>query len=62
MHLLLRKASYLNGEIIPVPRNKEYSLNPEATEVSSEYLQNYILSQTVILPEQANDSQISTIE
>lgn len=62
MHLLLRKASYLNGEIIPVPRNKDYSLNPEATEVSSEYLQNYILSQTVILPEQANDSQISTIE
>lgn len=53
MHLLLRKASYLSGEIIPVPRNKEYSENPDATKVSSEYIQDYILSQTVILPEQA---------
>lgn len=55
LHLLLRKASYLSGEIIPVPRNKAYTENPEATKVSSEYIQNYILSQTVILPEQSNN-------
>ena len=62
MHLLLRKASYLSGEIIPVPRNKEYSENPEATKVSSEYLQDFILSQTVILPEQINNNGVGTIE
>lgn len=53
MHLLLRKASYLSGSLIPVPRNKSYSDNPGATVVSSEYIQDFILSQTVILPEQA---------
>ena len=52
MHLLLRKASYLSGEIIPVPRNASYSDNPDATVVSSEYIRDFILSQTVILPEQ----------
>ena len=53
MHLLLRKASYLSGSLIPVPRNASYSENPGATVVSSEYIQDYILAQTVILPEQA---------
>ena len=62
MHLLLRNASYLSGELIPVPRNKEYSENPEATKVSSEYLQDFILSQTVILPEQINNNGVGTIE
>lgn len=52
MHLLLRKAGYLNGQLVPVPRNKSYSENPSATVVSSEYIQDFILSQTVILPEQ----------
>ncbi len=56
MHLLLRKASYLSGEIIPVPRNKSYSEKPGATIVSSEYLQDFILSKTVILPEQTDNS------
>ncbi len=62
MHLLLRKASYLSGELIPVPRNKSYSENPGATVVSSEYIEDYILSQTIILPEQAaNSGQVGTI-
>ena len=61
LHLLLRKASYLSGEIIPVPRNKAYTENPEATKVSSEYIQDYILSQTVILPEQSNN-EVGKIE
>ena len=61
MHLLLRKAGYLNGELIPVPRNKSYSENPSATVVSSEYIQDYILSQTIILPEQVSNNNIGTI-
>lgn len=61
MHLLLRKASYLSGEIIPVPRNKSYSENPDATVVSSEYIQDFILSKTVILPEQSNTTGIGQI-
>jgi len=47
MHLLLRKAMYLSGEIFPVPRNAEYSENPRPTRVSSAYLQNLILNQTI---------------
>ncbi len=56
MHLLLRKAGYLSGEIIPVPRNASYSENPGATVVSSEYIEDFILSQTVILPEQGGST------
>ncbi|MEG2457349.1 MAG: hypothetical protein RSB41_00405 [Bacilli bacterium] len=52
LHLLLRKASYMSGEIIPVPRNASYSQNPSATIVSSEYLKNFILSQTVVIPDE----------
>ena len=51
-HLLLRKASYLAGTIFPIPRNADYSLNPGNTKISSSYLQNYILSQTVNVAEE----------
>ena len=61
MHLLLRKASYLSGELIPVPRNARYSENPGATIVSSEYIEDYILSQTIILPEQQYTTQRGTV-
>ena len=47
MHLLLRKASYLDGTIFPVPRNAEYSANPKQTRIASSYIQNHILEQTV---------------
>lgn len=47
MHLLLRKAMYLNGEIIPVPRNMEYG---EVPTISSTYLQSFILAQTIEVP------------
>ena len=47
LHLLLRKASYLTGTIFPVPRNAEYSNNPSNTRISSSYIQNYILNQTI---------------
>lgn len=62
MHLLLRKAGYLSGEIIPVPRNKTYSQNPGETLVSSEYIQDFILSKTVILPEQGANGGIGTVQ
>jgi hypothetical protein len=44
MHLLLRKSMYLDGELIPVPRNANY--NPTTT-ISSKYLKEFILSQTI---------------
>ncbi len=47
MHLLLRKASYLDGQIFPVPRNAEYSNNPKETKVVSSRIQNYILDKTI---------------
>ena len=62
LHLLLRKASYLSGEIIPVPRNRDYSQNPGATVVSSEYIQDFILSQTVIIPDQQLPSLDDNLE
>lgn len=62
MHLLLRKAGYLSGELIPVPRNASYSENPGATIVSSEYIEDFILSQTVILPEQTETNRTGTIQ
>ncbi len=52
LHLLLRKASYVSGEIIPVPRNASYSENPSATAVSSEFLKDFILSKTVVIPDE----------
>lgn len=51
-HLLLRKASYLSGKIFPVPRNASYSENPIPTRISSSYIENYILSQTVNVAEE----------
>ena len=52
MHLLLRKAMYLDGEIFPVPRNAEYSSNPKPTRISSVYLQNFILDKTINVSEE----------
>ena len=56
---LLEKAK-LVGELVPVPRNKSYSENPGATEVSSSYLENYILAQSVVVPEENTSNNNST--
>lgn len=48
---LLEKAK-LVGELVPVPRNKSYSENPGSTEVSSAYLENFVLAQSVIIPDE----------
>ena len=53
MYLLLMKAGYVSQvrEIVPVPRNSDYSKNPGDTLVTSDYIRDFILSKTVILPE-----------
>lgn len=53
LHLLLRKASYLSGSIIPVLRNANYTneeTNKNKTLVSSQYLKELILEQTIDVP------------
>lgn len=60
MYSLLMKAGYVttgNIEIIPVPRNASYSANPGETEVSSEYLQDFILNQSVAIPDEVEDEE-----
>ena len=59
MYSLLKKAQYLSGynvEIVPVPRNKNYTANPGETEVASDYVKEFILSKTEVIP----DENIST--
>lgn len=56
-YLLLEKTNYLAGSIFPVPRNESYSLNPKPTSISSSYIQNYILDQTINVA--SMDSKIS---
>ncbi len=63
MHLLLRKALYLSGNIFPVPRNAEYSKNPKNTRISSSYIENLILNQTVsVSTKDLNDVSIKEID
>lgn len=53
LNLLLRKATYLSGSIIPVLRNSNYAsseTNQNKTLVSSQYLKELILEQTVDVP------------
>ncbi len=60
LNILLRKASYLSGTIVPVLRNSEYSNNQDGmTLVSSQYIRALIEEQTVMLEEDTieNDSQ-----
>lgn len=52
---LLEKAK-LVGDLVPVPRNKSYSENPGATEVSSSYLENFVLAQSVVIPNEGVSS------
>lgn len=64
MYLLLMKAGYISSrvEIIPVPRNSSYSQNPGDTVVASEYIKNFILSQTVIIPDEAVSQTTASLE
>ncbi len=52
MFHLLTQATFVSGlEIIPVPRNKEYTTDAGTTEVKSEYIRQFILSKTVTVSE-----------
>lgn len=54
MYDLLMKAGYISGssiEIIPVPRNSSYSINPGETVVSSEVIRDFILSKSATIPQ-----------
>ena len=45
LHLLFRKASLVDGDIIPVTRNQDYCKEGGCNKVTSEYLRNLIESQ-----------------
>ena len=53
LHLLLRKANYLDMELIPVPVVESFKVDEYegAVEVTSSYLRQYIESRTVDVPE-----------
>lgn len=54
MFRLLKKADYINSnsiEIIPVPRNAAYTANPGATQITSQDIQQFILSKSAFIAE-----------
>lgn len=54
MYDLLMKAKYVSGrsiDIIPVPRNAAYTANPGDTNVSNEFIRDFILSKSALIPE-----------
>lgn len=53
LHLLLRKATYIGAEIVPVPRNASYCADEDCdTEVSSEYIREFVVAKTVVIPDE----------
>lgn len=55
MHLLLKKAVLIstnNIEMFPVPRNASYSANPGETLVKSDFLKQFILAKSAIIPDE----------
>lgn len=53
LHLLLRKALYIGGaDILPIPRNSEYTKNPGKTNVSSNFIKNEIIRKTEKIPDE----------
>lgn len=69
MFLLLKSATFLSGtfEIVPVPRNTQYTLEDNATEISSEFLKQQIKNKAnMLLPdivnENDNDENIDVVE
>ena len=51
LYLLLSKAIYVGMDIVAVPRNASYTTNPSDTVVKSEFLQSFILSKTISIPD-----------
>ena len=56
LFLLLKKAEYLgNFDIIPVPRNDNYTEHAGATEVESDVLEQMIIEKTFVIPGECTD-------
>ena len=55
MFQILMKAKYIGYSLVimPIPRNASYSADPGQTVISSETIKEFILSKTVILPEES---------
>ena len=52
----LKKAEYLGGfDIIPVPRNANYSEHAGSTEVEADILREMIIEKTFIIPGECTD-------
>ena len=52
--IILKKADYIRSNsiaIVPVPRNANYTENPNATQVASEVITDFILSKSAYIPE-----------
>ena len=47
---LLTLAEQVDFELIPVPRNNQYTSNPGETEVNNEYLKDLIISKSSVVP------------
>ena len=47
LYELLRKATFANATILPIPRNASYSQEERTPEIDSTYIQNYILAKSV---------------
>ena len=54
LFLLLKKSDYITSnsiEIIPVPRNQNYTENPGATQVTSSYIADFINARSTYVEE-----------
>ena len=47
LYELLKKATYIGADIMPIPRNSSYSSEERTPEIDSTYIQNYILAKAV---------------
>lgn len=58
LNILLRKAMYLTGSIVPVLRNSEYSNNEDSkTNVSSQYIRTLIEDETIMLEDDVIENE-----
>lgn len=61
IHILLRKASYLSNRsvvLFPVPHGTKYEDTELVTEVSTQYLRDFINAHTVVIDETPTDSNL----
>lgn len=57
--LTFEKADYIRSNsiaIVPVPRNANYTENPNATQVASEVITDFILSKSAYIPESTTNT------